>query len=662
LLLLVVEITPARAGDHSTWIELRSPHFIVVTNAGEGKARATAHQFEMIRAVFRKAFGKKGESAELPLTILAAKDESTLKAILPEYWVRRGAMHPAGVYLGGSDADYIALRVDVSLNNEADEPFEPVYHEYVHYLTRRMIARLPLWLVEGLAEFYGNTRIESKKVYVGRYSSSNLRILSTTPLLPVSTLFNLDASSPYYREQDKASIFYAQSWALTHYLFTRDWKENTHRTGDFMALVASGKNEEEAAAQTIGAASTLDQSLQKYTRSLTFAAAVLEPPSIDESTFKTRDMSDAEALAVRADFMAHDRHYAEAQQMLEEALKADPRLGIAYEGLSFLALQQGKVEDAEKWSAQAVALNPESYRANYYCAWSLIKGGHHDEASLAKAEGHLRAAQKSNPEYVPAYDAMAYVLELEGGKEKLAEAYMNTLQATQREPGNVHYRIRSVEVLERQGRPSDAVTVATLAASMAKTPEERAATASSLAQANQFQESWEKMKAAGITPVSGKEGVTGVIEEGGFAEGGAESGGSNETPRLAREVHAEAGIQVIGDTGGVDFGPYLNQEVMPRIQKAWYDEVMTMGVNAAESKGRVVVEFAIAKDGSVAGLKMKESTNSKALDDAVRDAIDLSIPFAPLPAKFRGKELALRFQCDYTPDIGAGDRGKSTQK
>jgi len=60
-----------------------------------------------------------------------------------------------GMYVGGTDANYIALRLDVSLNQETYEPFEPVYHEYVHYLTRRLIASLPLWMVEGLAEFYG---------------------------------------------------------------------------------------------------------------------------------------------------------------------------------------------------------------------------------------------------------------------------------------------------------------------------------------------------------------------------------------------------------------------------------------------------------------------------------------------------------------------------
>ena len=39
-------------------------------------------------------------------------------------------------------------------------------------------------------------------------------------------LFAVDAQSPYYHEENKGSIFYAESWALTHYLFTKDPAEN----------------------------------------------------------------------------------------------------------------------------------------------------------------------------------------------------------------------------------------------------------------------------------------------------------------------------------------------------------------------------------------------------------------------------------------------------
>ena len=57
--------------------------------------------------------------------------------------------------------------------------------------------------------------------------------------------------------------------------------------------------------------------------------------------------------------MAHDGQYARAQEMLEESVKLDPKLAASYENMGFLYFQQGKTMDAEKWFAQAVALNPE---------------------------------------------------------------------------------------------------------------------------------------------------------------------------------------------------------------------------------------------------------------------------------------------------------------
>jgi len=634
LLIAIIASRVASAGEKPAWIELHSPNFIVVTNAGERQARRTAYQFEMIRAVFREYFGQKQESNEQPVIILAAKDENTLKGLLPEYWAQKGGAHPAGVYLGGSDADYIALRVDVSLDQEAYEPFEPIYHEYVHYLTRRLIAHMPLWMVEGLAEFYGNTRVADKSVYLGAPSTSNLLILHQQSALPVSTLFEINASSPYYHEQNKTSIFYAESWALTHYLFARDWHDHTHRVSDFIQLLGSGVDPKDAASRTIGDAKLLDPPLRSYINKPSFTAEKFDPPKIEENGFRVRGVTDTEALAVRADFMAHDRHYAEARQMLEKAAQADPKLGIAYDGLSFLALQEGNSADAEKWSSQAVALDPQDYRANYYYAWSLMKGRPIDEKLLARAEASLRAVVKGNPEFVPGYDAMARVLELEGGKEKLEEAYRMTLQAVSREPGNVQYRIRSVEVLEGQQRATDAVRVATQAVSMAKTPEEKQAAGVALAQAQQFEAARER-----IREIQPREAATAAP--------------------VIRQLNVSAGVVILSDTQGVDFNSYLSQEVMAKIQREWSAQIQKVDVTAAVNKARVTIEFAIAKDGSIGQIRLKQSAQEQVLNDALREAIQAASPFAPLPAKFRGADIALRLQCDYSqgePGAGTSDK------
>jgi len=154
-----------RAADKSeTWIEVRSPHFTVYTNGNEKQARRTADQFEQIRALFQKAFPKMRVDPGKPFLILAAKHENTLKTLLPDYWERKGGTHPAGMFVGGTERHYVVLRLDV----EGENPYHVIYHEYVHMLNALNFRHLPVWLNEGIAEFYGNTSITDKDIGIGR--------------------------------------------------------------------------------------------------------------------------------------------------------------------------------------------------------------------------------------------------------------------------------------------------------------------------------------------------------------------------------------------------------------------------------------------------------------------------------------------------------------
>ncbi|MGA8150221.1 MAG: TonB family protein [Terriglobales bacterium] len=361
-----------------------------------------------------------------------------------------------------------------------------MYHEYVHYLTRRLMSQMPLWLVEGLAKFYGNIRIDGKTAYVGAPSTSNVLLLRQSPLLSLSTLFDVTASSPYYHEENKASIFYAESWALTHYLIAHDWRDKAHRVNDFVTLLGQNVPQAEAARRTIGDPQALQGALNPYIHNFSFSAARLDTPATDESDFQVLPFSEAESLAVRADFMAYDRHYAEAQAMLEEALKLDPKLAAACESMGFLNFQQGKTAEAGKWYSEAVALNSQSYVANFYYAVNLLKG-RVDDDSTARAVSSLRAAIKINPNFAPAYNALAYVLAIASPMQNPDEAYLMVIHAVELEPGNVSYRVRAVQVLERLNRAEDAARVANLAVSMARTPQEQAEASTALSGAQQFQ-------------------------------------------------------------------------------------------------------------------------------------------------------------------------------
>src|SRR5580704_3277337 len=587
------------------WIELRSPHFVVVTNASEHQARQVAEQFETIRSVFQEYF-RTASINDRPLIIIAASDQSTFRPLLPEAWTQKGAARRSGIYLNGPDKSYIGLQVD--------QPYEKIYHEYVHYLMRRMNPRLPTWMVEGLAEFYANVRIESKKVLVGTPSASNLTILSQRTLLPLTTLFEVNASSPYYNEESKISIFYAESWALTHYLMARDWDENSNRLSDFIGLLGPNVSQVDAARKTIGDPAVLEPALNEYVHKFAFTAVRLERAQMEQGDYRVRPLSDAESLAVRADFMTHEGQYVKAQHTLEEALKLDPKLADAYENMAFLYFRQDKKADAEKWSEQAVALNPQGYLANYFYGASLLRESLPNDSTVAAAEASLRTAVRSNPEFAPAYDALAFCLARPGSHQNLDEAHRMALAAVERDPSDLGHRVRVVEVLLAMGRQDDAINEATRAVSMAKTPADQSAAAGALEAAQKFRVSEKKMKEQ-----------------------------REEQPSSAPSNQAFSPIEVLTDTMGVDFNPYLDP-LLKTVRQHWYELIP---ISAGTKRGKVVLEFAVLKDGSVAGLKVVGSSGDIALDRPAYGSITGSNPFPPLPPEFNGPYLRLRFSFYY---------------
>src|SRR4029077_7026280 len=136
--------------------------------------------------------------------------------------------------------------------------------------------------------------------------------------------------------QDKTSIFYAESWALIHYLVTRDWREKTYHVNDFGALLQKNVPQMEAAQRTIGDPGTIEKQLSEYVRKFSFMVARVGRPKIADGNVQNRPLTNAESFAVRADFMAHEGRYTEAQAMLDESLKLDPKLVATYENMAFV--------------------------------------------------------------------------------------------------------------------------------------------------------------------------------------------------------------------------------------------------------------------------------------------------------------------------------------
>ena len=223
---------PASAATEQ-WTEIRSAHFTVLTDANEKDGRHITDQFERMRWVFQTLFPKANVDPAEPIVVVAAKNEKVFDTLEPSAYLAKGQMKLGGYYMHTEDKNYILLQ----LGAEYEHPFATVYHEYTHVQFEGAADWIPLWLNEGLAEFMQNTDIQDKDVELGEPSVDDILYLRQNRLVPLSVLFKVDASSPYYHEEQKGSVFYAESWAMTHYLIVTDHDKHLHRLDDYMALL-----------------------------------------------------------------------------------------------------------------------------------------------------------------------------------------------------------------------------------------------------------------------------------------------------------------------------------------------------------------------------------------------------------------------------------------
>jgi len=114
------------------------------------------------------------------------------------------------------------------------------------------------------------------------------------------------------------------------------------------------------------------------------------------------------------------------------------------------------------------------------------------------------------------------------------------------------------------------------------------------------------------------------------------------------QAGATGNVEVLSDTQGVDFGPYLTKQVQ-QIKTNWYNFIPEEARPPQLKSGEMTIEFAILKNGRVTGMKIVKATGSVALDRAAWGGITASIPFDPFPDQFKGDHLALRMHFFYNP-------------
>jgi Tfp pilus assembly protein PilF len=461
------------------WLQVRSDHFIVISDSTDKQARHVAAEFERMRSVFVTLLPRVGNDTSPPIVVLALKDKKGFDSLEPAAYLAKGALRLDGLFLRTPGTNYILVELDA----QQEHPFATVYHEYTHYIMRKL-EWMPIWLGEGLAEFYQNTDIHDKDVLLGQASRDDIFYLRQNKLLPLTTLFAVDHNSPYYHDEQKGSVFYAESWALVHYIEINDFKNKTSRLNAYAQNLARQEDPVTAAQHAFGDLSKLQKELDSYVSQDSFSAFTIKRSfDMDEASLHSTPISLDDANATRAGVLAFDDRQPEAKSLAEAVLRDDPKNVLALEALGAICTSQRDSSCAKKWYSQAAQLDSHNAFALYsYAALSMQDGGRGEDATI---EASLKQSIQIDPTFAPAYDALAHFYSMHN--EKLDEAHMANVRAIQLEPEQLAYRLNAASVLMTARNYDGALAVLRAAQPSFRSSNDAAVLAARIQQLEQYQ-------------------------------------------------------------------------------------------------------------------------------------------------------------------------------
>lgn len=204
LALALIVLTPATA--FAEWKRAESPHFVVYSDGTERALREYTLKLERFDALLTSRFGggSANEVRKLPVYLVA--DGRALRVAMPGL--------PAGIagYYSSSENDIFAVLV----RGKSDDL---LLHEYSHHVMARTgDARYPGWFREGFAEYFATATVTAGgQASFGLPDPGRLRALQQDRWLTMDVVLRADSSFGIGSESGRG-MYYAQSWALTHWL------------------------------------------------------------------------------------------------------------------------------------------------------------------------------------------------------------------------------------------------------------------------------------------------------------------------------------------------------------------------------------------------------------------------------------------------------------
>lgn len=466
--LTLLLVFPAQSFSKDNWINVRSKNFFLVGNANEKEMRQVATKLEQFREAFRLIFARVKFNTTIQTNVVVFKNNSSYKPFKPKLANGKPDDGIAGYFQPGEDLNYITL----SSGGEMIDTYGTIFHEYTHFLVDTNFGRsqIPPWFNEGLAEYYQTFKIENdQKVLLGDIQEGHLQLLQQNQLIPLKTFFEIDNYSLHQNGNHSRSIFYAQAWALMHFLIQGNKGINADALNKFLNLVMNKVEPEKAFQQAFQMDyATMETALKKYVAQSKYTATSISFKNklIFDTEMTTIPLSEAEANAYLGDLLYHAHRYDDAEIYLQKALALDADSSLANTAFGLVRMRQRKFDEAKKYLEKAVAGDAKNHFAQYNYAYILSRESMDEfgyvskfpSEAMKKMREALQKAIEINPNFTESYRLLAFIIFVNG--ENLDESAAVIKKALTLQPGNQDYALLLAQIYLRQEKYAESKEIA----------------------------------------------------------------------------------------------------------------------------------------------------------------------------------------------------------
>ncbi|MEL7060174.1 MAG: tetratricopeptide repeat protein [Acidobacteriota bacterium] len=427
----------AQPDDLDRWIEAESRHFAVLSNAEPAIATETVVRLEAFRTLFSRLADGFDLRSPAPTVLVAFRDGESFSP----YKTRADGEGTRILGQFGARPEANILTLDVGAHAAGAWPV--VLHEYTHHLVTHNIPGAPLWLNEGLAEYYSTFEMDNDgRARVGQPVERHLQWLGRDPELDLAGVLAADSGEARVHGPREVGRFYAVSWLLAHYLLSSG-PERLDQLAGFLILVALGDDPEDALNEAFDLdVGELEEVLRAYLAG-TLPSATIDLGGPATADVRLRPVEPADVLTRLGELALLVGAQERAGRHFDLALAIEPEHAEAAIGQATRWAIAGRLDEADVAWQDAVARGLDR-------PLPLLLAGRHAlrRGRLEDAKPLLEQAAEAYPGYAEAWHllGLAHLARRDGSAAR--RAALEAREAAPDRPQPVLLEIRALLALE----------------------------------------------------------------------------------------------------------------------------------------------------------------------------------------------------------------------